>query len=557
MATILEVLATAVEYHQAGSLEQAERLYRQVLAVQPWQFDALHLLGLVCHQSGRCETAVDLVTRALVANPDAAEAHYNLGKILQEQGRLHEAVASYQQAVRLQPDYAEAHYNLGNALRDAGLLDQAMASFRQAIRARPGYAKPYTNLANVLLGEGRVEEAVNLFEAVVRLQPQSAAAHCNLAGALRQLGKLEEAVAHGRNALQREPQNHEAHTTLGAALWEQGKLEEAMASFAEAIRLKPDHARAHVNRAIGWLLQGDLEQGWPEYEWRCKTDGASPPAFTQPAWDGSSLDGRTILLAAEQGLGDVLHFIRYAAVLKGRFACRVVVACQKALLPLLNNCPGIDQLVALGASMPACDVYAPLLSLPRLLGTTLATIPADVPYLFPDPELVARWRAELSTTSGLRIGIVWQGNPRYPSDRFRSVPLGCFAPMARLEGVRLFSLQKGPGIEQLRAAGDRFPIIDLGQRLDETAGAFMDTAAVMQNLDLVVAPDMAIAHLAGGLGVPVWVALSFVPDWRWLQDRSHSPWYPTARLFRQKSPGDWPSVFQEIAAALDRRLGTA
>lgn len=442
LAAIPDTLTIAVKHHQAGNLEVAERLYQEVLQVQPDQIDALHLLGVVCHETGRREMAIELITTALRLRPDFPEGHYNLGKVLQEQGKLAEAIASYQRALRFKPDYAEAYYNLANALRDCGRLDESLTSYRQAIRVKPGYAKAYTNLGSVLLREGRPDEATKSFKTALRLQPQSADCHGNLASALRQLGKLEEAVAHSR----------------------------------------------------------------------------------------------------------------YAAVLKGRFACQVVARCPKALLPLLRSCPGIDQLLELGSPLPAFDVYAPLMSVPGILRTTLATVPARVPYLFADAELVERWRAELNSTAGLKIGIVWQGNPRYPSDRFRSVPLTCFEPLARLEGVRLFSLQKGAGIEQLSTVAERFPITDLGHRLDGAAGAFMDTVAVMQNLDLVVAPDMAVAHLAGALGVRVWIPLSFVPDWRWLLQRADSPWYPSARLFRQRAPADWTGVFEEIETALRQHL---
>jgi hypothetical protein len=267
-------------------------------------------------------------------------------------------------------------------------------------------------------------------------------------------------------------------------------------------------------------------------------------------WEGSPLHGRTILLRAEQGLGDTLEFIRYAQLLKQQGAT-VFVECQKPLLRLLARCPGIDRLLAQGEPWPeTVDVQIPLLSLPSRLGTTLATVPAPIPYLSADPDLVAHWAQQLRSDGTFKIGIVWQGSPAYRDDQSRSIPLAQFAPLARLEGVQLISLQKGRGTEQLRKVADQFSILDLGSQLDETAGPFMDTAAVMKNLDLVIACDTAIGHLAGALGVPVWVALPFVPDWRWLLHRGDSPWYPTVRLFRQSVPGDWPGVFQRMTDAV-------
>ena len=295
---------------------------------------------------------------------------------------------------------------------------------------------------------------------------------------------------------------------------------------------------------------GRFEQGWAGYEWRwkCKEFGSLPP-FQPPLWDGSFLDGRTILVHAEQGLGDTLQFIRYVPSLHQRGG-RVILMCQPPLVRLLTRSPGIERLLAHGDPVPEFDVHTPLLSLPRLLGTTLESVPADVPYLEAEPQLVEAWRHRLGSYPGFKVGIVWQGNPKFRLDRLRSIPLAQFAPLARVPGVHQFSLQKGPGAEQLAAVTDRFPVTDLGRRLDD----FMDTAAVLKNLDLVISVDTAIAHLAGALGIPVWVALPFAPDWRWLMGREDSPWYPTMRLFRQTRPGQWEDVFHHIAEALQRRL---
>jgi hypothetical protein len=271
--------------------------------------------------------------------------------------------------------------------------------------------------------------------------------------------------------------------------------------------------------------------------------------FPQPQWDGSPLEGRTILIHAEQGLGDTIQFIRYAPLVKRRGGT-VIVECQPVLSQLLAGCPGIDRLIAQGSPLPAFDVHVPLLSLPRIFGTTLADVPAEVPYLFADAALIERWRDELAGVPGVKIGIAWQGNTRFPADCMRSIPLTHFAPLAQVDGVRLFSLQKGPGREQLAATAAYLPVIDLADRLDEKAGGFMDTAAVVKNLDLIITSDTAIAHLAGALGVPVWVGLALGADWRYLLGREDSPWYPTMRLFRQTRLGDWDGVFERIASEL-------
>jgi hypothetical protein len=275
------------------------------------------------------------------------------------------------------------------------------------------------------------------------------------------------------------------------------------------------------------------------------------PPSQAPLWDGSPLEGRTILVRVEQGLGDTLQFIRYLPLVQRRGG-RVILVCQPALVGLLTGSRGlgIERLLAQGDPLPEYDLHVSLLSLPGLLGTTLENVPADVPYLEAEPQPVEAWRQRLGSYRGFKIGIVWQGNPDHRMDRFRSTRLAQFAPLARVPGVHLFSLQKGPGAEQLAALTDRFPVTDLGSGLDD----FRDTAAVLKNLDLVVSVDTSVAHLAGALGIPVWVALHFPAEWRWLTGREDSPWYPTMRLFRQTSPGQWEDVFRRIAEALRPRM---
>jgi hypothetical protein len=349
--------------------------------------------------------------------------------------------------------------------------------------------------------------------------------------------------------LRLKPDFADAYHNLGITFGARGAIERALVFNAEALRLNPDHVGARNCQSLWRLQMGDFARGWDEYEWRWKKAKVTPRDFPQPFWDGSPLEGRTILIHTEQGLGDTLQFIRYVPLVKQRGGT-VIVECPTALGPLLASCAGIDRLIAWGAPLPAFDVHAPLLSLPRIFGTTLANVPADVPYLSADAALVESWRSELSGVPGVKIGIAWQGNPRFPADCMRSIPLTHFTPLAQADGVRLFSLQKGTGCEQLRAVARYLPVIDLADRLDETTGGFMDTAAVMKNLDLVVTSDTSIAHLAGALGVPVWVALALGGDWRFLLEREDSPWYPTMRLFRQTRMGDWDSVFERIAAEL-------
>ena len=531
-----------------GRLDEAIASYQQALQLKPNYPETHNNLGTVLARQGKLEEAVANYRQALRLKPADPEAHNNLGLGLAKQNKLDEAVASYQEALRLKPNYPEAHSNLGNAFQEQGRLDEAVASCQQALRLKPDSAEAHHNLGIVLGKQDKLDEAVASFQQTLRLKPDYPDAHHNLGVVLEKQDRFDEAIARYQQALRLKPDYPEAHNDLGIVLGKQGRLEEAAACYQQAVRLKPDYPEAHWNLALAWLQMGRFEQGWAGYEWRwkCKEFGSLPP-FQPPLWDSSPLDGRTILVHAEQGLGDTLQFIRYVPSVRQRGG-HVILMCQPPLVRLLTRSPGIERLLAHGDPLPEFDVHTPLLSLPRLLGTTLESVPADVPYLEAEPQLVEAWRQRLDPYPGFKIGIVWQGNPKFRLDRFRSAPLTEFAPLARVPGVHLFSLQKGPGAEQLAALTDRFPVTDLGSGLDD----FVDTAAVLKNLDLVVSVDTAVAHLAGALGIPVWVALPSASDWRWLMDREDSPWYPSMRLFRQDKPGDWAGVFAEIRVAAEK-----
>ena len=583
MVTIAQALELAVQHSQAGRLPMAEQVCRQILRVDARNVGALHLLGVLALQVGRNDLAIDYFSQTLRLKPDSPEVLSNLGMALVRLERLPEALDCYRQALRIKPDFAEAHNNLANAFRKQGRMAEAVASYRQAVRLKPNYVEANFNLAVALLQQGNLTEAVTCCRQALRLKPDHAEAHSNLGVALLKQGNLTEAVASLQEALRLSPDIAEFQNNLGMALAEQGRLAEAEACYRQALRLKPDYAGAysdlgvtladqgrlteavacyqqalrlkqdyaevHTNLAYACLLRGDFEAGWSEYEWRTLCRDSSPPQLQQPRWDGSSLQGRTILLFAEQGLGDTLHFIRYAPLVKQTGAA-VIVQCQEPLLSLLGTCAGIDWLVPEGTEPPRFDVQAPLPSVPGLARTTLASIPAKVPYLSADPELRARWREALSGVRGFKVGIAWQGNTAHKRDRQRSVPLLTFLPLAGAPGVRLVSLQTGPGREQVPDHPDHLAVLDMADQL----GDFADTAALVSNLDLVITVDTAVAHLAGAMGLPVWVALPLCPDWRWLLEREDSPWYPSMRLFRQTTLGDWSEVFDHIARALQQHM---
>jgi tetratricopeptide (TPR) repeat protein len=501
--------------------------------------------GLTLAEQGNLDEAIDCWREAVRVRPDLPAVHNNLGVALTQQGDLDEARKSLEEALRLQPDYAEAAYNLGVLFMKQGRHLEATARFEEALRLQPDHAQAYNGLGLVLYQSGRPGEAAVMLAQAVRLVPAFTEAHNNLGLAHAAAGRWDLAEASYREALRLDPRCAEAHANFGLLYTDQGRAGEGLACYQVALWFQPD-SPVRWHRALSLLARGDYERGWADYESRWKLKGLPPRPFAQPRWDGSPLNGRQILLYVEQGLGDTLQFIRYAAVVKERGGT-VLVECPEHLLPLLSRCSGIDRLVQQGEEVPEFDVQAPLMSLPWLCGTTLATVPARVPYLFPDPEQVEHWRQQLADDPSFKIGIVWQGNPAYVNDRYRSMRLADFEPLTRVPGVRVYSLQRGAGAEQLGAAGARCCVVHLVTDLGLTGGALMETAAIMANLDLVISPDTSAAHLAGGLGVPVWVALPTRAEWRWLRDRDDSPWYPTARLFRQNCSATWAPVLERMA----------
>ncbi|HUY90883.1 MAG TPA: FkbM family methyltransferase [Pirellulales bacterium] len=539
-----------------GKLEELLEVQRQLSAGQPASAEARSELGRVLFEQRKLDEAEAAFQAALEINPALPEAHNNLGLARVALGKPAEAAPCYREAIRLRPDFAQAHNNLGIALRQSGKLDEAVAACREAVRISPHMAEAHNNLGTALDEQGRTDEAIACLEQALRIKPDFAKAFNNLGIAYWHRADYAQAAANCRKAIELSPELAEAHNNLGNVLRDQGDYAGALACYERSLKLSPDGVDAHWNRSLVWLLEGNFAQGWPEYDWRWKLKSFSTRATNRPFWDGSLLAGRTILLDAEQGLGDTLQFIRYAPLVQQRGG-RVIAVCQKPLVQILSSCPGIDRLVAQGEPVPDFDVYAPLLSLPKIFGTTLETVPAEIPYLHADRYLVEQWGRELAPIKAFKVGIAWKGSPKNRMDQQRSIPLAAFEPLARVPGVQLISLQKGPGSEQLQETASRFAVIDLAQRLDEKAGAFMDTAAVIEHLDLVVTCDSSLGHLAGALGAPTWIALALSPDWRWLLERDDSPWYPTVRLFRKTSIGDWNDVFRRMAAALEAAVAAS
>lgn len=558
----------SADMYSAGS-RQGEARNADVALVDSPEFvqrldaKSLNERGRELYRSGQREQAAECFRRAVELQPDYATALSNLGNILTELDKPDEAEVYCCRAVAVDPHYATAHNNLGYALLKQERMEEAAASFERAVELRPDYLLAQCNLGRALQAARCFEDAEAAWRRGLQLQPRSVDALCGLGDALLSLDRPGEAIGALEAALQVEADRVQARNDLGLARMRLGMTAEAIADYQRALQLAPDNTRVHCNLAYALLARGEFQQAWPHFEWRLRDKPASDPPLTQPVWDGSPLAERTILLHTEQGLGDTIQFVRLARQLRAarisdadrEHPGKMILACQPSLVPLLSTCPGIDQVVPKDGLVPACDVHAPLMSLPAILGITLETIPADVPYLFPRADLQAQWREELDQLHGLKIGIAWQGNPEYPDDRARSIPLTQFATLTEVEGVTLVSLQKGFGSEQL--ADVDFPVADWGSCLDEQSGAFEETAAVVSQLDLVISSDTSIVHLAGALGAPVWVAIAHVADWRYLLNIETSPWYPTMRLFRQRDRGNWESVFQQMKRELQHKLAQA
>ena len=512
------MFAEAVARHQSGEAAPAEALYRAVLALEPGQARAAYNLGILLHAQHRVAEAIAAYRHATAVAPTYAEAYCNLGVVLQDHGQSGDAIAAYEQAIALRPDFAMAHCNLGVALKDARRFDESVSAYHRAIALQPDYDFAFANLAAVLLDLGRVEEAVIACRRAVAINPAMPMALFNLATALKHLCRLDEAAE----------------------------------MFRRAIALNPAFAEAHFSLAQTLLLAGDLAAGWPEYEWRWRLKDYAWLAnihgqFSQPRWDGAPLHGRTVLIYAEQGLGDAIQYVRYLPRVVAAGG-RVILAVHPPLRRLLADLPGV-MLVNLDTTpLPPFDVHCPLLSLPLIFGTTLPTIPADIPYLRADPEQIARWRGRIGG-SGPRVGVIWAGNPTQTGDRFRSPRLGAVRPLFDVPGIDFIALQVGGGREDLRAGALPPNVLDVGAEIADLA----DTAAIMAGLDLVVTSCTAPLHLAASLGVPTWGMIPASPHFAWLLERMDSPWYPTLRLYRQEAYGtDWSGVIRRIVDDITR-----
>jgi len=544
--SIEEAFRTAVQHHTEGRPAEAENIYRQIIAQNPSHADSHYMLAALGYEMGRGQDALPLAQRATQLSPGNADFHILTGVLLATTGQTDRAIESFKQAAALRPNDPAALNNLANALRQAGRAEEALGVYQQAQLIQPDFPEVYANQSNALLDLGRAEEAIESCKKAITLKPGYSGAYNDLGNAYKYLGRYDEAVENYRQAVNFQPTNAEAVYNLANAYKERGELDQAISTYRQALSLNPNFPSAKWNLALTVLLKGDYEGGWEGYESRWQvTPHPSNHGFTQPFWDGSDLLGRSILLHTEQGLGDAIQFARYIPKVKS-FRGKVHLLCQPQLKRLLENQLQLDSVTADESSLPPFDVQLPLMSLPRVLGEG-NNILADVPFFLADPALTEKWKSRLAgQPAGLKVGLVWSGRVGTVYQTRRALSLEKLAPLARVSGVQFYSLQKGDAAAQAKTPPAGMSLTDWSEELSDLA----DTAALIQNLDLVISVDTAVAHLAGAMGKKVWIMLPFAPDWRWHLGRDDSPWYPTARLFRQPTFGNWESAVGAVAGAL-------
>ena len=578
---ITAALQEGVALHQAGRLAEAEARYRAILEDAPAHADALHLLGLIAFQEGRLEEALAGIERAVEINGAVAMYHGTRGRILKALGRDADAASAFAAALRLQPGDAAVLSDLAGALVDAGDAEAAQQfarragdlapelaaapyteglalaalketgpaenAFRRALERDPRFAAASHELGAILQQNGDLAGAERQYREAIANDPALGEAMTNLGNVLRADGRLEEAVKYYRRALETLGEIATVRGNLGVALQELGDTDAAIAAYDKALATEPADAEIRRNRAQALLQKGQFEEGWREFEWRWKTRhfAAIRRDWKQPQWAGETLPEATVLVHSEQGFGDCIQFARYLPML-GRRVGRVVLECPAPVAGLMTGLDGVDDVILPGAPLPAYDRHVPLMSLPGAFATGFDTIPAAVPYLSVAAASETLWGGRVGGGAGLRVGVVWKGSHKHQRNRWRSPGIEVLRPLLSVPGVRFVSLQKDDEDVDLRKASLAGAVQPLGQDFRN----FTDTAATIRNLDLVIAPDTAVAHLAGALARPVWLMLPHVGEWRWLEERTDSPWYPSMRIYRQPARGDWDGVVEAMAVDL-------
>jgi len=556
-SAIPNMLRIALALHQAGHLSEAERIYRYILATDAHHADSLHLLGMIAYQQGHPEIAIAMIRRAIKYNRKGAAYYSNLGTVYHALGKLEKAAGCYKQAVALQPDLSESHYNLGNILHTQERLDEAAACYERALVLQPNLAEAHYNLGNLFQAQGKLDKAAQCYERALEIDPTKHEAVHNLGNALEAQDKLQDARRCYERALTIEPGYAKAHYSLAALDHSQGEVDKALKGYRTTLTLQPDLADAGFAEGLAHLLQGDFATGWRNYEWRWRTTAHTPPmrSYTQPLWTGQKLPAGRLLVWGEQGIGDEIMFAGLIPEVV-RSGNRCLLDCDVRLKPLFaRSFPSIEVVSSRASgddpghnSELHLAAHIPCGSLPRLFRPDLAAFAATTsPYLVADSAERERFRANYA--DGRRLaGVAWYTS-NTKTGRIRSIDLAMFAPLFARPDIRWISLQYGDHdwLQKQAKASDAPLLID--RRVNQFSNIDLFTAQIAA-MDLVVTIDNSTAHLAGALGIPTWVLLPFASDWRWMRNREDSPWYPTSRLFRQPSRGDWQSVLRRVERAL-------
>jgi tetratricopeptide (TPR) repeat protein len=555
-----------VALHANGAFAEAVECLKRSVILRPDYFDAInnlvallnldagsaaanHVVGDILHSADRSKDAIQFYRKAIDENPESAETYSNLGNALFAIDEPAEALLNYQKALQLKPDFPQAWNNLANALKEFDRLNEAIAAYRRAMELQPNTPEPLSNLGNALRDAGQWESAMELYQKALDMHVSHAVTHNNVGNALCERGEWWAAISAYEKALAIKPDYADAINNMGTAMEEIGQRDRAMQCYQQAHALTPKAVSPPWNIALLQLLQGDYIHGWRGYEnrWRQKKQSKTWRAFNQPMLSNvAQMKGSRILLHAEQGFGDAIQFCRYATMVAEQGAT-VYLECPPKLSRLFSTLKEVKKVIPRGEELPEFDLHCPLMSLPMVFGTEIKTVPGTVSYLSADPADVLRWQKQFADQpDAYRVGLVWAGQSTHQKDRHRSLSLHSFAGLSLLPGVRFYSLQVGDSAGQAKSPPQGMELVDWTSGLND----FADTAAMISQLDLVISVDTAVCHLAGALGKPVWVLVAFQPDWRWLLDRDDSPWYPTAKLFRQPSPQDWGPPLSKIAAEL-------
>ncbi len=545
-ADIQAQMRQALAYHKNGQNFQAEELFNDILKNCPDSADALHMLGVIAYQGEAYQHAADLIGKAIALNPKNAAYYSDRGLALQQLKQFEEALDHYDKALSLQPDLAITHLNRGNVLSALGQHEAAVGSYDVAVallEKETGSADALHQLGLMAFNRKEYQRAVDLIGKAIALNTDNAAFHSDRGLALQRLKRLDEAMESYDKAIALNPGIPVIHLNRGNALKEKRLLDAAINSYNNAIAIKPDYATAHWNKSLEQLILGDFDEGWKSFEWRWKEDSFPSPRrnFPRPLWLGKeSLQGRTILLHSEQGLGDTIQFCRFIPNV-AELGARVILEVERPLLGLLNQLPGVSEFVAKGLPLPAFELQAPLLSLPLAFKTTLNTIPSTQQYLAADPRKVSQWQRKLGLKTKPRIGLVWSGRPEHQNDHMRSLQLSELVRHIP-PGLEYVCLQKEIRPSDRETLESHNNIACYGEELND----FADTAALCELMDVIISVDTSVAHLSGALGRQTWLMLPFIPDWRWLLERDDSPWYQSLKLYRQTAEADWSSVLHRV-----------